>query len=140
MLVNQLSVFMENKEGKLGNITSLLAKENIDIRAFSIADTTEFGIFRVIVKEPLRAVEVLRAAGMTAQLNDVIVAVMTDKLGSFDAVVQPICREGIDIKYLYSFIGEKEATGRVAICTDDMQRAVHILKDCGVEISSQEEI
>ncbi len=140
MFVKQVSVFMENKAGKLGNITALLKKEGIDIRAFSIADTTEFGIFRLIVKEPERAIEVLRGNGMTAQLNDVIVAVMADKLGSFDEVVQPICDAGIDIKYLYSFIGEKEATGRVAICTDDMVRAAELLKDCGVELSEQSSI
>ncbi len=131
---------MENKEGKLGNITGILRKEKIDIRAFSIADTTEFGIFRLIVKEPQRAVEVLRAAGMTAQLNEVIVATIPDKIGSFDEVVRPICDGGINIKYLYSFIGEKEATGRVAICVDDMKKAVDALKDSGCELSTQEEI
>ncbi len=140
MFVKQVSVFMENKAGKLGNITGLLKKENIDIRAFSIADTTEFGIFRIIVKEPLRAIEVLRNQGMTAQLNDVIVAVMADKVGSFDRVIQPICDAGIDIKYLYSFIGEKEATGRVAICTDDMSRAADILTKNGIELSVQNSI
>ncbi len=140
MFVKQISVFMENKAGKLGNITGLLHKENIDIRAFCITDTPEFGIFRVIVKEPLRAVEILRNAGMTAQLNDVIVAVMPDKIGSFDMLVQPVCDAGIDIKYLYSFIGEKEAEGRVAICTENMKEAVNILKKRGCKISAQDEI
>ncbi|MBR5155808.1 MAG: hypothetical protein IKW62_04960 [Clostridia bacterium] len=140
MFVKQVSVFMENKAGKLGNITGLLRKGNIDIRAFSIADTTEFGIFRIIVKDPMRAVEILRENNMTAQVNDVIVAVMADKVGAFDEVVQPICDAGIDIKYLYSFIGEKEATGRVAICVDDMKKAIAILRERGVELSTQDTI
>lgn len=140
MFVKQISVFMENKAGKLGNITGLLRKENIDIRAFSIADTTEFGIFRVIVKQPERAVEVLRNAGMTAQINEVIVAVMSDRVGSFDELVRPICDEGIDIQYLYSFIGEKEATGRVAMCVGDMKKAVSVLLDNGCELSYQDDI
>ncbi len=140
MFVKQVSVFMENKAGKLGDITKVLRDKKIDIRAFSIADTTEFGIFRVIVKEPEKAVEALRSAGMTAQVNEVIVAVMEDELGAFDDVVKPICDAGIDIKYLYSFIGEKEATGRVAICTDDMGKAVDVLEQQGIEISTQEEI
>lgn len=140
MFVKQISVFMENKAGRLGNITGLLRKENIDIRAFCITDTTEFGIFRVIVKEPMRAVEILRNAGMTAQLNDVIVAVMPDQIGSFDKLVQPVCDAGIDIRYLYSFIGEKEAEGRVAICVDDMKNAVKVLKESGCTISAQEDI
>lgn len=140
MFVKQVSVFLENKAGKLGNITRVLKDNNIDIRAFSIADTTEFGILRLIVKEPERAVEVLRGADMIAQLNEVIVAVMPDKIGSFDAVVQPICEAGIDIKYLYSFIGEKEATGRIAICADDMKKTYSVLKEQGCEISTREEI
>ncbi len=140
MYVKQISVFMENKAGKLGNITALLRNAGIDIRAFSIADTTEFGIFRLIVKEPFRAVEILRDNGMTAQLNDVIVAVMTDRVGSFDEVVQPICDAEIDIKYLYSFIGEKEACGRVAICTSDMKKSVELLKQNNIELSGQETI
>ncbi|MBR5614616.1 MAG: hypothetical protein IKW64_04865 [Clostridia bacterium] len=140
MFVKQVSVFLENKAGRLGNITALLKAEKIDIRAFSIADTTEFGILRLIVKEPQRAVDVLRNADMTAQLNEVIVAVMPDKIGSLDEVVKPICDAGIDIKYLYSFIGEKEATGRVAIFTDDMNGSYEILKKQGIELSTQDEI
>ena len=140
MFVKQVSVFLENKAGKLGNITGLLRKEKIDIRAFSIADTTEFGILRLIVKEPERAIEVLRSSDMTAQLNEVIVAVMPDEIGSFDEIVRPICEAGIDIKYLYSFIGEKEATGRVAICADDMKKTVVLLKETGCEISGQSDI
>ncbi len=140
MFVKQVSVFLENKAGKLGNITGILRNEKIDIRAFSIADTTEFGILRLIVKEPERAVEVLRHADMTAQLNEVLVVVMPDKIGSFDEVVSPICKAGIDIKYLYSFIGEKEATGRIAICADDMKKAYAVLKDHGCEISEQADI
>ena len=140
MFVKQVSVFLENKAGKLGSITGILRDEKIDIRAFSIADTTEFGILRLIVKEPERAVEVLRRANMTAQVNEVIVAVMPDKIGSFDEVVNPICEAGIDIKYLYSFIGEKEATGRIAICADNMKKAYAVLKDHGCEISEQADI
>ena len=140
MFVKQVSVFMENKAGKLGKITAILKDEKIDIRAFSIGDTTEFGILKLIVREPLRAAKLLRNAGMTAQLSDVIVVVMPDRIGSFDEIVQALCNENIDIKYLYSFIGEKEATGRVAICTDDMKKTFEVLKQGGFEISSQEEI
>ncbi len=140
MFVKQVSVFIENREGKLGRITNLLREEKIDIRAFSIADNAEFGILRLIVKEPERAISVLRDKGFTAQLNEVIVAVMPDKIGSFDSVVKPICEEGINIKYVYSFIGEKEATGRIAICADDMKKALLALERSGCEMSSQDEI
>lgn len=140
MFVKQISVFMENKAGKLGIITNILSAANIDIRAFSIADTAEFGILRLIVKEPERAVKILREANMTAQETDVIVAVMPDKVGAFDRLVGLICDAGINISYVYSFIGEKESTGRVAICAEDMKGVYEILEKNGCRLSTQSEI
>lgn len=140
MFINQISVFIDTKPGNLAKITGLLKKGKIDIRAFNIGDTTEFGILRLIVREPERGVAILRDAGFTAQLNQVLVAVMQDKIGSFDEIVGYLAEENIDIKYLYSFIGEVEATGRVAICTDDMKAAAEVLKNKGVQISAPDEI
>lgn len=140
MYVKQISVFMENKVGKLGDITAILRAENIDVRAFSIADTTEFGILRLMVKEPDRAVKVLRDAGMTAQTNEVIVVPMSDKTGALDEIVRPICEAGIDIKYLYSFLGKNEGSGSVAICAGDMKKALEVLKNNNFEISDCTEI
>ena len=140
MFVRQISVFMENKAGMLGKITSVLKRENIDIRAFSIADQPEFGIFRIIVKDTERAVSVLRAEGMTAQTNRVIVTEICDKTGSFDSLVEPVCSRGIDIKYLYSFIGEKANCGRVVLCADNMELACEALKENGFVIFDEAEL
>lgn len=140
MFINQISVFMENKPGKLAKITKILKEEKIDIRAFSIADTTEFGILRLIVNEPERGAGLLRDAGFTAQLNQVLVAVMQDRIGVFDEIVSYLSNENIDIRYLYSFIGEIEATGRVVICADDMKKAAEVLKVKGVRLSAPDEI
>ena len=140
MFVKQISVFVENKPGQLGKITKILREEKIDIRAFSIADTVEFGILRLIVSTPEKASEALRKAGFTAQLTDVLVAVMKDKIGAFDEIVSYLSAENVDVQYVYSFIGELAATGRVAIRTDKMEKAYEILKSKGIEISSQESI
>lgn len=140
MFVKQISVFVENKPGQLGKITKILAEEKIDIRAFSVADTVEFGILRLIVKEPDRAAELLRNAGFTAQMNEVIVAVMKDKLGAFDEIVMQLASKNIDVQYVYSFIGEVAATGRVAIRTDNMNEAFEALKKSGITLSTQEDI
>lgn len=140
MYVKQISVFVENKPGQLGRITKILAAEKIDIRAFSVADTVEFGILRLIVKEPDRAAELLRNEGFTAQVNDVIVAVMRDKVGAFDEIVAKLAEENIDVQYVYSFIGEIAATGRVAIRTDNMNGAFETLKKNGITLSAQEDI
>ncbi len=140
MFVKQISVFVENKPGQLGKITTVLRQEQIDIRAFSVADTVEFGILRLIVNKPDKAAEALRNEGFTAQITDVLVAVMKDRVGAFDEIVSYLAEEQIDVQYVYSFIGEIAATGRVAIRTDNMEGAYEALKKNGIEISSQESI
>ncbi len=140
MFVSQISVFVENKPGQLGKITKILREEKIDIRAFSVADTVEFGILRLIVDDPQRGADLLRNAGFTAQLSDVLVAVMKDRIGAFDEIVGYLCEENIDVQYVYSFIGEIAATGRVAMRTDNMQKAYEVLKEKGIELSEQEDI
>ena len=135
MFIKQISVFMENKPGQLKRITGLLKNEKIDVRAFSISDTVEFGILRLIVNDSVRGAELLRGAGFTAQLNDVLVAVMKDKVGALDEIVTHLGNENIDVIYMYSFIGEIAATGRVALYTDDMEKAYGVLKENGIEIS-----
>lgn len=135
MFVNQISVFVENKPGQLGKITKILREEKIDIRAFSVADTVEFGILRLIVTAPCRAAELLRGAGFTAQMSDVLVAVMQDRIGAFDEIVSYLSDENIDVQYVYSFIGEIEATGRVAMRVDNMKKAYEVLKGKGIELS-----
>lgn len=140
MFVKQISVFVENKAGQLRKITKILRDEKIDIRAFSVADTVEFGILRLIVSTPDKAVELLRNAGLTAQVTEVLVAVMKDRIGAFDEIVSYLAEENIDVQYVYSFIGEIAATGRVAIRTDNMEGAYEALVKNGIEISKQESI
>ena len=140
MFVKQISVFVENKAGQLRKITKILRDEKIDIRAFSVADTVEFGILRLIVSEPDKAAELLRNAGLTAQITEVLVAVMKDRIGAFDEIVSYLAEENIDVQYVYSFIGEIAATGRVAIRTDNMDGAYEALTKHGIEISKQESI
>ena len=140
MFVKQISVFVENKPGQLAKITKILREEDVDIRAFSVADTVEFGILRLILNKPEKAAEALRNAGFTAQITDVLVAVMKDRVGAFDDIVSYLAEEQIDVQYVYSFIGEFDATGRVAIRTDNMCGAYEVLKKNGVEISAQESI
>ncbi len=140
MFVKQISVFVENRPGQLGKITKILKKNNVDIRAFSVSDTVEFGILRLIVNKPELAAQVLRDGGFTAQTTDVVVAVMKDRIGAFDEIVTYLGAEGIDICYVYSFIGEIAATGRVAIRTDNMEKTFDILKSKGIELSEQEDV
>lgn len=137
MFIKQLSVFMENKPGKMGAITQILSKASIDIRALSIADTTDFGILRMIVREPERAVEVLRENNLTAQINDVIVAALEDRIGYLDEIVQLLSKNNIDIHYLYSFIGEKQSASQIVISTNDLKKTLNILKQNNVPLGNE---
>ena len=92
MQIQQLSIFVENKSGRLAEITETIGKANVDIRAISVADTSDFGILRLIVDKPKEAVEVLRAAGLTVSLTSVIAIGIDDQPGEF-AKAMRICRE-----------------------------------------------
>ena len=140
MYIKQVSVFMENKPGKMSAITSVLRENHIDIRALSIADTTEFGILRMIVREPEKAAEILRSHGMTAQLSDVLVTVLEDRTGIVDEIVHTLSDNDIDIRYLYSFMGEKKPMSQLVICTNDQKKALELLQKNGFTVLSASDL
>lgn len=133
MFTRQVSVFMENKVGKIGEITAILNEAGIDIRAFCISDTTEFGILRLIVRSPERAAELLRAAGMTAQLSDVVVVSINDKVGSLAEIAECLSENGINIQYMYSFMSEKLSRGHVALFSSNLEKLAETLQNAGYE-------
>ncbi len=140
MFIKQISVFMENKPGKMSAITGILRDANIDVRALSIADTTEFGILRMIVREPERAAALLRDHNMTAQISNVLVAVIEDRTGVLDEIVRTLSDNGIDIRFLYSFMGEKKPVSQLVICTDDMKQTLKLLQENNFTILSESDI
>lgn len=104
MQIKQLSIFVENKAGRLAEITAVLAEANVDIRAISIADTSDFGILRLIVDHPDEAVEALKKAGMTVSLTSVIAIGIHDRPGEFAKAMRILADEHIAIEYMYAFI------------------------------------
>ena len=136
MSIKQISVFMENRPGRLAEITRVLAKNNIDMRAINIADTTDFGILRMIVSEPDRAEKVLRDNNMTASITDVIAISIDDKIGSFSDVMSILEQGDISVEYIYSFIGEKSAKAGIVIRTNNGEKALELFEKNGVNILS----
>ncbi len=136
MSIKQISVFMENRPGRLAEITRVLAKNNIDMRAINIADTTDFGILRMIVSEPDRAEKVLRDNDMTASITDVIAISIDDKIGSFSDVMSILEQGDISVEYIYSFIGEKSAKAGIVIRTNNGEKALELFEKNGVNILS----
>ncbi|NPV70353.1 MAG: ACT domain-containing protein [Firmicutes bacterium] len=140
MRVKQISVFLENRPGRLHEVTSALAEQNINIRALSIADTTEFGILRLIVDRPTDAAAALQHRGFTVSETDVIGVEIPDKPGGLAGVLKHMADAKINIEYLYAFLGKASIDALVLFRVDDMDRAVKVLQDNGVRVLRAEEM
>jgi hypothetical protein len=139
-MIDQISVFVENKTGKLAEITGILGAAGEDIRAMSIADTTDFGILRLIVDKPEKALEVLQEAECIVTVNQVIAVSIDDKPGSLSKVLQLLFDGGISIEYLYAFITRKKENAYVILRMEDNEKAAQILSEHQIKIARQEEL
>ena len=125
MTVHQLSVFAENKSGTIQRVLDLLKEGNIQIIASTIADTTDYGIYRIICSEPTRAYETLREAGISVNLTDVFAITLENEVGKAADTIKLFSDAGIDISYLYSFmLGNK---GILIFRTKDSEKAREII-------------
>ena len=128
MIIKQISVFVENKSGRLAQITKVLADNHIDIRALSLADTTKFGILRFIVNEPERAEQALRDAGLTVSITDVIAVSVEDQPGGLSYPLSLLDEKGISVEYIYAFVGAPHDKAFVILRVEDNQLAAEVLK------------
>ena len=140
MQIQQISIFVENKSGRLAEITEALAAAKVDIRAVSIADTSDFGILRLIVDKPKEAVEALKAAGLTASLTSVIAMGIDDQPGEFAKALRVLADNKIGVEYMYAFISRDTNKAYVLLRVNDNDHAVNSLQAAGIEILSAEEI
>ena len=134
MQIKQLSVFIENEPGRLADITEVLSSHNIDIRAISVADTSDFGILRIIVDKPDEAVAVLKEAGMTVSLSKVIAVGIGDITGEFSRAIRILADAKIGVEYVYAFVSRDKGKAYVIIRADDGNKAAEVLSQNGVEI------
>ena len=140
MFTQQISVFIENKKGRLAKFTDVLAQENLDIIAISIADTTNFGILRCIVKEPQRAISVLKEAGFTASATDVIAVDMDDKPGGLNSVLKVLTAADVSVEYLYSFTRSDEGRALILFRVDDNAKAISALQSAKIKILDDKDV
>jgi len=140
MLIKQLSIFIENKPGRMSEITETLCKNHIDIRALSIADTTDYGILRLIVNKPEEALKSLKEEGITVSLTNVIAIAIPDVTGGLDKAVKVLSSNGIAIEYMYAFLNPKSRTACVIIRVEDNDKAIASLQAGGIEIMKSEQV
>lgn len=134
MKVKQISVFLENKAGRLAEVTEVLGKHNINIRALSIADTTDFGILRLIVNAPYKAYEVLKEEGFTVSSTDVIAVEIADEPGGLSKALQALQEVDINIEYLYAFLQKASKAALVVFRVERLDEAIEVLQKNGFHI------
>ena len=127
MTVRQLSVFLENKPGRLCAATDILATEGINLSALTLADTSEFGILRLIVDQPDRAREVLMEAGIVVRISDVLAIAMDDAPGGAVGILHLLSDAGLNIEYMYACVGKQSGKALMVVRTDDIELAEDIL-------------
>lgn len=129
MLMKQISVFVENKAGRLAEITKKLGNSGVNIRALSIADTTDFGILRLIVDDPEKAQAAMAQAGFTVSVTQVFAIGLDDVPGGLGNVLQILLDEGINVEYMYAFVGRLDSKAYVIARVEDNQKAIQVLKN-----------
>lgn len=140
VLIKQISIFLENKHGRLAKVTRILGENNIDIRALSLADTTDFGVLRLIVNYPDKARQILVDNGFTVSINDVIAIEVEDKPGGLAKTLATLDDKGISIEYMYAFVNSKPDTAMVIFRVEEPERALEALKSEDVKIKSPDEV
>lgn len=137
MIIKQLSVFLENREGRLDEVLSALGENDVNIVALSLADTSEYGMLRMIVSDPQKGKDVIKAIGVTAMLTDVIALRVPHASGSLSKAMHQLVEGEINVEYMYAFANGEDASA--VLKTEEPLRAAEILKKNGFDVWTAEE-
>nr|WP_122013471.1 ACT domain-containing protein [Maliibacterium massiliense] len=140
MLVKQLSVFLENRKGRLAKLTRVLKENRINLVALSISDTTNFGILRAIVREPEAAATALRGAGFTANITEVLACAVPDQPGGLADVLLLLEQANISVEYLYSFVRTPGKEALILLRVDQLPEAIATIEQAGIRSLTHEEV
>lgn len=127
MIIKQLTVFLQNKSGRLEELTDILAKNDINISALSIAETEEFGIMRMIVSDHEKALQALKAAEFTVKTTDVVSIECPDVPGALHEILKTLMNNGIDVSYMYGY--SNGGTARLIIKINNPEKAMEIIEN-----------
>ena len=140
MKVEQISVFLENKAGRLAEVTRVLGEGGINIRALSLADTTDFGILRLIVDQYDKARELLKQKGFTVGKTEVVAVEVPDRPGGLGLVLQILAQASINVEYMYAFVQHSGMNAVIIFRFDNLDDAITILQKEGIHIYKGEEV
>ncbi|MFO7911702.1 MAG: ACT domain-containing protein [Desulfotignum sp.] len=140
MLAEQISVFVENKEGRLAEITAILRDARVNIRALSLADTTDFGVLRLIVDDNDKAEQALRKEGFTVGRTKVLAVEVVDEPGGLNEVLDPLWMQNLNVEYMYAFANPKGKNAIMVFRFDDHEKALKILEERQIHVITAEEV
>lgn len=139
MAIKQISIFLENKPGRLAKVTETLGEAGINIRALSVAELGEFGVIRLIVDDPDNADRVLREQ-FTVGITDVLAIEMGDEPGSLAKIVKTLGDKNLNIEYAYAFVAESRKKAVLVVRVDDIKKAENLLKWAGIRLVKADEL
>ncbi len=140
MSLQQLSVFVENRPGSLMAVLATLAKAQIDLNGLSVADTTEFGVLRLILSDPAKGEEVLQEAGFIVKATDDLAIDVNDAPGGLFQTAERLSSHGLNIEYMYAFGTKKDRHAMIIFKTEDNRKAAEVLKAGGVHVLDSDEV
>ncbi|MDA8078524.1 MAG: ACT domain-containing protein [Nitrospiraceae bacterium] len=140
MKLEQISIFLENKSGRLAEVAEILAKAGVNIRALSLADTTDFGILRLIVNDTEKAKQVLKDNGFTVGKTEVAGVEVADRPGGLAEILTVMSDNGINVEYMYAFVQKSGGNAIIIFRFDELEKAIETLRKAGIRILRGEEI
>ncbi len=140
MFIKQVSIFVENKHGKVSEIIDLLGKNDIDINALSIADTIDYGVLRLVVNKPNTACKILKENNYVVKVNDVIGISIDNKPGGLSKALNLLKEKNVDIQYLYAFLGGNKNSASVMLKVENLDEALDIFTKNDIELLNAKDI
>jgi hypothetical protein len=140
MRVEQISIFLENKAGRLAEVSRILAEAEINIRALSLADTSDFGILRLIVNQTAKAKEVLKEHGFTVGKTDVVAVEVEDRPGGLHNILDILYKSNVNVEYMYAFVQQSGSNAVIIFRFDNLDEAVRLLQENGIKVIKGEDL
>jgi len=134
MKVEQISIFLENRAGRLEEVTRILAENKVSIRALSLADTSDFGILRLIVSDHEKAKKALKENGFTVGRTSVVAVEVDDSPGGLNAILQILSAGGVNVEYMYAFVQQSSKTAIIVFRFDKTDQAIELLGQKGITV------
>jgi len=140
MKLTQISIFLENRKGRLYEVCSLLGKHKINIRALTVAESEQFGILRIVVDKPEETAAILKKNGFVASLTEIVAVEVADKPGGLAEILKVFSQSNINVEYMYGFVEKKSDKAMLVFRFDEPDKAIALLKKKKIKVIGRKEM